>query len=524
MVKKSFHAHSRQKIPAAKKKVKPFVLNKKKGFLFAGILILTALIEFFLSGVTPWFWLFIVLGALVLLPNVILSFFKFSRPYLIPYFITMVKTKRFVQTIKNISHFGKIWEKFCIFGIFVGFGLAGIDYWKARKLPKRKRIFVLLLSSVLLCVFLYVCLALLMPAIFTVSFFKPLIIPLFIGFILLGFGGFSFAILLGYGALSVNSIFTNIQICPNVAPVLPGVPIPGLGVVIPLVGWISLGIILVVHETSHGMILAFYMKKIKSVGLLLAGIFPIGAFVEESEKSFNKLPDRKKLLVLSAGSTINLVTIPVALILLFIFSLLFSAPIESQMNLLYNGLKVDSVDQNVSFCGVTKPGASYGKLLAEDKVISIDGKKIEKMSDVNAQILNNKNISFVVLRDGNTIDVNVTPVEFESLGVKKIGVQFSLIKAEKEAPVWFYPALWLDNSIFWILLLLWVLSFAIGTFNYIPVDPFDGGKMAKIILLPYFSFLGMPKDDTGRFIGRLFLWLFIGSLLLNLIPYFTMII
>ncbi|MCX6803273.1 MAG: hypothetical protein NTY48_01740, partial [Candidatus Diapherotrites archaeon] len=59
--------------------------------------------------------------------------------------------------------------------------------------------------------------------------------------------------------------------------------------------------------------------------------------------------------------------------------------------------------------------------------------------------------------------------------------------------------------------------------NYFPSDPFDGGRMAKIMLLPYFGFLNFNKKETQKFIGRLFTWLLVASLLLNMIPYFTML-
>jgi membrane-associated protease RseP (regulator of RpoE activity) len=69
-----------------------------------------------------------------------------------------------------------------------------------------------------------------------------------------------------------------------------------------------------------------------------------------------------------------------------------------------------------------------------------------------------------------------------------------------------------------------VISFAAGSFNYLPSDPFDGGKMAKIILEPYFGFMKFKsKKETRKFIGRLFIWLVLLAFLLNIIPYITLI-
>ena len=60
-------------------------------------------------------------------------------------------------------------------------------------------------------------------------------------------------------------------------------------------------------------------------------------------------------------------------------------------------------------------------------------------------------------------------------------------------------------------------------FNFLPSDPLDGGRIAKFVLLPYFGFLKMSRKETMKFIGRLFAWIFLISILLNLLPYVTMI-
>jgi len=76
-----------------------------------------------------------------------------------------------------------------------------------------------------------------------------------------------------------------------------------------------------------------------------------------------------------------------------------------------------------------------------------------------------------------------------------------------------------------ILLLLLIISFAAGSFNYLPSEPFDGGKMAKIMLEPYTNFMKFKsKEESRKFIGRIFIWLVIIAVLLNLIPYLTMLI
>ena len=51
-----------------------------------------------------------------------------------------------------------------------------------------------------------------------------------------------------------------------------------------------------------------------------------------------------------------------------------------------------------------------------------------------------------------------------------------------------------QSNVSMILLLLIIISFAAGSFNYFPADPFDGGRMAKIMLAPYFGFLGLTTS------------------------------
>ena len=52
--------------------------------------------------------------------------------------------------------------------------------------------------------------------------------------------------------------------------------------------------ILVIHEASHGVMLVKFKEKIKSVGLLLAGIVPMGAFVEQDDNTFIKREENLK--------------------------------------------------------------------------------------------------------------------------------------------------------------------------------------------------------------------------------------
>jgi len=120
------------------------------------------------------------------------------------------------------------------------------------------------------------------------------------------------------------------------------------------------------------------------------------------------------------------------------------------------------------------------------------------------------------------VNVSVTPYKFEDLGIKRIGVEFSAIKTGYEPDGGIVLIQSIISNIGMILILIMIIGFAAGSFNYFPANPFDGGRMAKIMLAPYFVFAGMNKEETGKLIGRIFIWILIISLTMNLIPYLTM--
>jgi len=440
----------------------------------------------------------------------------------------MLKTKHFINFLKSAARHGWLMEKISLIGMISGFGIVAVDWLWARKLGQTKyglakRLIILIIAAVILYAFFMTFLSFL----FAIPLFAPLLICCLIGFIVLGFGGMMFAMLIGYAGLSIMGLFVQKQMCPSLSPVLPGVPIPGFGVMIPLIAWVSLVMVLMIHEMSHGIMLIRYKEKIKSVGLLLAGIFPIGAFVEQDDQTFNKLEDKKSLMVLSAGPSSNIFSIIIALLLLFfvINPLLTSA--GNSMNSHLDGLRIADVSPKISYCGVDKNSPAFGKLFASDQLISINGQTIKdqnQFSFVRAGLIsNNTDWNVAVLRGGATVLVSLKPVVFEDLNIKLVGVTFEGFTSYKYSlleEIGFS----LLNYIGQIIYYFWIISFAAGTFNFLPASPLDGGGMAKILLAPYFKFMKFRSEkETRKFVGRLFVWAFLITVLLNLIPYLTMI-
>ena len=503
-------------------KQKEMKLNLWKPLLIGVLFLLWAIIEFYSAGISLWFWFAAVISVVIIFPNLLWLKLGWGSPFIIPHVITMLKTKHFVNTIYKLAKHSWLMEKISIAGVFVGFGLAGIDYWVARPQKGVKRIIVLIIGAICLGLVFY----------FTLNwlFMAPVLAPLFllglISFIILGFAGLSLAFLFGYGALAINAVIIGKQICPAIAPVIPGVPIPGLGMVVPLIAWISLGFILIIHESAHGVLLARYKEKIKSVGLLLVGIFPAGAFVEQEDRTFTKKSEKKQLLVLSAGSSSNLATmfVGIAVLLLFAFATMpVMDVVSAEYEKTYGGVIITNVLDEVSFCGITTTAPAKGNLFVGDKVLGVNEKDVNSISVLNREFVLSNDFNFLILRNGVEENVFIEPYIFEDMNLKRIGVMFESEKTGYEPPIAITIMSILINAINSILVFFVLLSFAVGMFNFLPSDPLDGGRMAKIMLLPYFSFLNFNKKDTEKFIGRLFVWLFLISILLNLLPYITML-
>src|SRR3989344_2521351 len=137
--------------------------------------------------------------------------------------------------------------------------------------------------------------------------------------------GFLGMIVVFYGLIkSAILIFTTTNPSAGVDILLPGRQIPGLP---RLSFWhwiISIFILAVVHEFSHGVVAKLHGIKIKSSGFaIFAVLLPIlpAAFVEPDEKNLIKKSKKAQLSVFAAGSFSNLI---LALIFGLIFYLLLN--------------------------------------------------------------------------------------------------------------------------------------------------------------------------------------------------------
>ncbi|MCD4666682.1 site-2 protease family protein [archaeon] len=276
---------------------------------------------------------------------------------------------------------------------------------------------------------------------------------------------------------------------PAVAPVLPGVKIPGLPI---LSFWhwiIGILVVAVIHEFSHGIFSKLYKIKVKSSGFAFLGPI-LAAFVEPDEKQLKKSSTKAQLSVLAAGPFSNIVTAFIVLLLVqFVFFPIQTSITEPE------GLYIVSIDEgspaNIS-------GMQPGTLIKE-----INGISVSNTKDLIYELENSNNLILVTDKG----DYNVVPDEND-----KIGVQIQQTSKYKDNVPKLFGSFytWLMTLLFW----LWVINLGIGLFNLLPVFITDGGRMLPIALS-----LFIKKKKTVSEINK-YVSIFIAVIIfINLWPY-----
>lgn len=263
---------------------------------------------------------------------------------------------------------------------------------------------------------------------------------------------------------------------PGVSPVLPGIPIPGAPIFLPLwYGIISIFITVLIHEFSHGVIARLYDIKVKSSGFLFIGPI-IGAFVEPDEKQMEKKPKKQQLAVLGAGPFSNIL-LALIVILLLQFAI---APLMNS-TLVENGVSINVLSNH----SADLAGLETGMVITEINNNQIDNDKdflfILENSKPNEEInlKNYYNESFIAILG--------THPEHEDrgyLGINaKTNFEYNPELIEKYSKIPFNLLMILQRLLTW----LFIISFGIGVANLIPLGPVDGGRMLLIVLTKYFK-------------------------------------
>ncbi|MEW6222608.1 MAG: site-2 protease family protein [Candidatus Hadarchaeota archaeon] len=316
----------------------------------------------------------------------------------------------------------------------------------------------------------------------------------------------------------VNIILNAVVLLSQPARAVTGVTfvLPGLVPGLSIVAWlISVGLVLVIHEFSHGLLLRSQGLKTKFTGVMLFLFIP-GAFVEPDEKELKKAPRHKRMKMFAAGPVSNVVFSFFFLFLLLVFLVPKSGvyvyavadnyPAENLAeNLL--GAKILAIENQ----GLRTPIDTYenfSKFLLQ----SSPGENIVLSTDKGdypltlANSPDNENIGTIGI-----LTITSTP---RSDFINPLLVLGSAVGVFLGAPV-FHPFVY-DAIVPWavidVLKWLFVLNIGVGLFNLLPAKPLDGGYLFEALLEKKAS------RERARKIVKVFSFLVLFLILVNLVP------
>ena len=259
---------------------------------------------------------------------------------------------------------------------------------------------------------------------------------------------------------------------------------------------LSIAIILVSHELSHGVASRAEGIKVKSTGLILLAIIP-GAFVEPDEEDLNKAKKSSQARVYAAGSTANI------LVALLALALVSNAPyiLSPFYQTTPTGIQVPEIDAGSPADGVLK---------AWDVILSINGSTLTDVESFE-KILNattpNSTVPIVVMRNGEikTFDFKMGYSAATNSSYMGIVNAVSYYPPKYSYVFTSFP-FYLIGSLSWI----YLLSLNVGLVNMMPVASLDGDKLAGI--LTRFVLKDEKKSaQIGKFLG----WGCLAILVLN---------
>ena len=423
----------------------------------------------------------------------------------------MVGGRRGIATVDSMSKRNSgFWHSMAIWGLILGFGL--LSYPLIRRKMDRLYLFGMVsLAFMYLFVFPYTIVSLQfinIPQLQAFSYasslasssplslsfsLSPVYIATTIVTVVVGFAGYTFALLVYNAGLILGGVVQFVSSLaggvsnttplasqvPGVAPLIPGIDIPLLA------GVLSLAILLVIHEFSHGVLARMFKVRLKSIGVLLFGIIPIGAYVEPDEKAVSRLAGIKQTKIISAGISANFIAA-------FAFFLLTLGVVYVVAPHFYSyGVVIASTLPNYPANGIIPVGA---------QVLSWNNVPVASLQNVSAAGATdapNKTVTVGTDRGNYTLMAVASPAN-ATKGI--IGVHLGY------GPLLRNPPARLVYFFFTLFSLSMLLNFLVAIVNLLPVPIFDGWRIYKINI----------KDQR---IVKGLAWLVVIALLVNVVPW-----
>jgi len=274
---------------------------------------------------------------------------------------------------------------------------------------------------------------------------------------------------------------------------------------VPFFYWIiSIFLLALVHEFSHGVVARLYKIKIKSSGLaflnILVPVIP-AAFVEPDEKELRKRPHIQQLSVFAAGPFSNIIF---AFVVLVIMGLVVAPVSNAIFN--YDGVLVTGFTPG----NETFPAENAG-MTENELIIGIDDMPISTVENFT-KIMQNKIPGESIVITTNVTNYNITLAESpDNESMAYLGIYLTQNQEIKENILQKYGKILPDIFIWFVGLFYWlyVLNLGIGLFNLVPLGPIDGGRMLQLLMHNLF------KKEKGDKIWKTISYIFLGLVLIN---------
>ena len=226
--------------------------------------------------------------------------------------------------------------------------------------------------------------------------------------------------------------------------------------------------------------------KLKSMGLVTLGIFPIGAFAEPDEKQLEKATMKKRTRVYSAGSMTN-----------FVFAAMFLA-ILIPANMMITPSLLANYQTTILEIEQNSPADIAGLK---------EGMTIYGLEFVNQEPIPNSPV---------TLDTNEGKITILRNEEGKIGVAYNpQVELISDNPIHWAKFYFLE-IITWIGL----LNLLVGMFNFLPFAIFDGARIFEDLVNFFNKQLGR-KGKPGKTWLKITSIIVLITLVVNFLPYFT---
>ncbi len=463
----------------------------------------------------------LILAGFILISAIITLLVKKFTKHDTFYLISLIKSKKPLPFFDAMAKHKKFIDWFSTIGLILGFGAVAIDFVYGKNLSKLKRVLLFIFSFSGLSLFL-IGFDSLLGGIFSnnilIGSYYPLLV---VSFGLMGLAGFTLFSLCLQALDIVSKYLLGIKSCPGVAPLIPGIEIPGVPITPPLHAWLSLLIILLVHEGMHGIVGRRHGFKVKSTGVILLGFLPIGAFVEPDEKELEHADDKKLISFLAAGPMANIALMGIVAV----FFMGAVALVEPTTEYFYPGLQdnyfegveIDSVLEETGFCGSVYSAPAFGEFEKGDKIKQINGVEINTPSNVFSELQKNKfeEKEFLLERNKKEILVALVPNALGQFGFVPMGIENKNLIIPESYYLYATSVGLFIEFIYWLIL----LNFLVAAINFLPLHPFDGGRISKIIFAPYIKGKKSKKESQEQ-VAKIFKIIILGLFLINALPLF----